>query len=440
MKSFSLSVGILMGAVVLLTSCEKELIQENASAAGEQQSMTILTRGTGSDAKISYPVNMYVMNSSGACVKKETLTEGNALSLSLPVATYQVYAVAGAAEWDYDLPTVATARTDYAIALKDGAVHADLMTAGSAFEVSKDGANTLTLDLQRKVMLIQNVTINDVPATVDAVTVGMSPIYTDLLLDGSYAASTETQTLQLTKQSDGTTWKNATEQYALPAQGTPKLTIRMTTGSDSKTYSYTSPTPLQANSKVSITGSYTENQGLEISGTVNGAEWGDPTDITFNFDDSNIETGGGSGDDTQDGTAPSAETWYRNCYVLTTADDGDYTVVTLMHKDAQAIDCSSMTAAQIETAVAAALPSFDMDGITGWRLPTKAEAGAVDGAARVNFNKGVESAGGTVFNSADSYLGKDDDGGFFGFTISQISTSYTGAEFIRPVTTLRFRK
>jgi len=193
---------------------------------------------------------------------------------------------------------------------------------------------------------------------------------------------------------------------------------------------------LQANSKVSITGSYTENQGLEISGTVNGAEWGDPTDITFNFDDSNIETGGGSGDDTQDGTAPSAETWYRNCYVLTTADDGDYTVVTLMHKDAQAIDCSSMTAAQIETAVAAALPSFDMDGITGWRLPTKAEAHAL---VLSLFNAGVESAGGTAIAN-ETFLGKDTDGSFFGFTTGSVNLVYTTAQFIRPVTTLRFRK
>ena len=437
MKKQLVQLCVAISTLLLLNACEKELTAEESSGdIVGQQALSILTRGTGSDAKISYPVYIYVMNNDNTCNKKETLTEGNTLSLSLPAANYQVYAVAGATEWAYDLPTVSTARADYAIALKDNAVHADLMTASSATVVSKDGSNTLTLNLQRKVMQIKNLTIREVPSATEAVTVSISPLYKNLLLDGSYSEETEALTISLTKQSDGTTWQNASPLYALPASGSAKLTIKMTTASGTKSYSYTSPQALAANHEINITATYTENEALEIAGTVNGAEWDSPVDVTFSFDDSNSDDGSGSGDGVAPGTAPSAETWYKKCYVLTTADDGDYTVVTLMHKDVQSIACAGMTDEQIDAAVSAALPGFDMDDFTGWRLPTKAEASALVFA---KFNSGVESAGGTTMGSSDIYLGKD-NGEYFGFNYSSVNYGKAFVELIRPVTTVRFHK
>lgn len=432
-KNLNLPYALLVG-IMMLTSCEKELVADGANegSSTEQQPVTILTRGTGNDAKISYPVHLYVMNADGLCVKKETLTEGNTLSLSLPSATYTAYAIAGATEWVYDLPTVATARPDYTIALKDNATHADLMSASNTLVVSKDGENSLTLNLQRKVMLIHGITIKDVPSTTDAVTVTISPIYKNLLLNGNYTAETAPITLTLVKQGDGTTWKNASELYSLPASESAKLTIKMTTGSESKSYSYSCPATLEANHEVDITGTYTENQELQISGTVNGAEWGTPTDITFSFDESDVDTGG----DVQNETAPEQETWYKKCYVLTTVDDGDYVNVVLLHKDVQHIDCEHMTIAEIDAAVSTALSGFDIDGITGWRLPTKSEAGAL---VLSSFNAGVESAGGTVMGSSDIHLGKD-DGTYFGFSSAHVNYPSASVELLRPVTTVRFKK
>lgn len=42
--------------------------------------------------------------------------------------------------------------------------------------------NTLTLSLERKVMLIENVSIKNVPSNVIAVNVTISPLYENLLL------------------------------------------------------------------------------------------------------------------------------------------------------------------------------------------------------------------------------------------------------------------
>lgn len=432
-KNLNLPYALLMG-IMVLTSCEKELVIDGANEVNstEQQPVTIFTRGTGNDAKISYPVHLYVMNADGLCVEKETMTEGNTLSLSLPSATYAVYALAGATEWVYDLPTVATARPDYTVALKDNATHADLMSASNTLVVSKDGENGLTLNLQRKVMMIQSITIKEVPSTTETVTVSISPIYKNLLLNGNYTSETAPITLTLVKQGDGTTWKNASEVYSLPASESAKLTVKMTTANDSKSYSYSCPTSLEANHEVNITGTYTENQSLQISGTVNGAQWGTPTDITFSFDESNVDTGG----DVQNETAPAIETWYKKCYVLTTVDDGDYVNVVLLHKDAQHIDCEHMTIAEIDAAVSTALPGFDIDGISGWRLPTKSEAGAL---VLSSFNAGVESAGGTVMGSSDIHLGRDDDG-YFGFSSNSANYSSASVTLLRPVTTVRFRK
>ena len=48
------------------------------------------------EAKVSYPVNIYIFNGSGVCVGVETISsDADELKLSLPEGRYDVYAIAG---------------------------------------------------------------------------------------------------------------------------------------------------------------------------------------------------------------------------------------------------------------------------------------------------------------------------------------------------------
>ncbi len=418
-----------------LTACEKELSTNEELPLVDEAELTVITRTPDNNIQVSYPVHVYVMNSEAKCIKKETLNSADeALSLSLQAATYQVYAIAGATAWNYNLPTTANAKADDAITLKENAKQGDLMAASSTVTVSKDGNNSLTLNLSRKVMLVKNITIKEIPTTVDAVTVTISPVYKSLLLNGSYSAETESLVVALAKQADGTTWQNSEELYALPAVGKAKLTIGMTTGNETTSYEYASSQSFEANHEINITGTYTENQELLIAGTVNGTQWGAATNVEFTFNNENKTTNGGG---EQDDEAPAANTWYKKCFVLSAVEDGDNVVVTLLHKDALTdIFNSDMSATDMEAAATSHLSDFDIEGITGWHLPSKAE---LSNLSMNVFNTDVENQGGMRIETTHTYLGKD-GGTLFGFDYNSVNLSYKAADYLRPVGTLTFKK
>ncbi len=112
----------------------------------------------GEEAYISYPANIYVFDSGDACVATTKLASGSdEISLKLPEGTYGVYAVAGADDVCYALPTKANASKSSAISLNPGSVHSDLMSANNTVSLAYGEENTLTLSLERKVMLIESV-------------------------------------------------------------------------------------------------------------------------------------------------------------------------------------------------------------------------------------------------------------------------------------------
>ena len=58
-------------------------------------------------------------------------------------------------------------------------------------------------------MLLQDVTIKKVPSAATAVTVTIAPLFQNITVNGSFCGTDGSQTISLTKQSDGRTWQNA---------------------------------------------------------------------------------------------------------------------------------------------------------------------------------------------------------------------------------------
>jgi hypothetical protein len=250
----------------------------------------------------------------------------------------------------------------------------------------------------------------------------------------------EKTVIELTRQNDGTTWKNSTTSYLLPAISAASVTVRMTLSGVTKVTTFSSSQTLEANHPLNIVGTYTGSAGeFTMSGVFTGAIWGDPTSINFTFNETSAEDAGssqgGGGNSSSEGGAPAVNTWYKNCYVFMSTEDGNDVVVTLIHpSEVEVTEADNKSLADINTLIQA----FDNKGVTGWRLPTETEAKAIH-ANLVNGQ--VEQNGGSQMANGERYFYEKDDhslGAFFG--TGDITFSMTPTMYLRPVTTLRFNK
>lgn len=373
-------------AVLGLTACEKGIddLGEGMSPSPTGQVansvLQVRTRGTSpsEEATISYPVQVYVMQGD-VCQAVQTIgDEGQTLNIPLTEGTYTVYAVSGASATDYDLPTVDDATSTSAIALKEGKALGDLMAAQATATLVDGGTNTVTLGLQRKTMLMQDITIKQVPTAATAVSVTIAPLWQALTVSGAFANAGQSTTIALTKQSDNRTWKlnsligegTSESLHLLPPSSQPaSISVNFTIGGATKTYTYACSDQLEAGYKMNIDGTYTEAVGVNLTGTITGATWLGERTITFEFDES--DNSSASGDDSS-GELPSAGDTYKGCYVLAVNDADDHADVTLLAPtELEFYDANATT---MQANIDAALASVTSGDISGWEVPTTAEA------------------------------------------------------------------
>ena len=452
MKNIYFSVmRVLPLAALLLCSCAKETaiegIVDDASLKG---TLSVGTR-SGSDIEVSLPVNIYVFGTSGACTAcTELNSTSDKVSIYLPIGTYNVYAIGGADEDNYVLPTKDNAKSDFAVTLRNGKSHGDLMTAAQALvRIGEGEENTLTLSMTRKVMQILSVKMLSVPTDVTAVSVSISPLYSALCLDGNYSGTGGSVTVDLTKGDDGTTWSATPNEYLLEPNGSAAVTVAMTTASVTKIYSYSSVEELKANYKINITGTY-KTSGFTVSGTVSGAEWAGTREIAFDMAES-----GESGTTQEQGqqttttaSAPKVGTIYKDsCYVVsndTNSVDGSITSTLMTVKDLGNLVDDGATQAECEAAVASGIATLAVDGIDGWRLPTHSEIMEIlvyikSLSSTKSFANLLVNAGGSNMSASSSYFYRDDDGKVMKISGTDVPESPNSSTHLRAFTTLTFK-
>jgi len=422
-------------AVLGLTACEKTLDvgEDNASTGLVKNSvLQVRTRGASGDgATVAYPVAVYVFQGD-ECKGVQTIgDEGQMLNIALTEGTYSVYAVGGVSASDYVLPTVSDALTTSVIALQEGKKLTDLMTASATVTLVDGGTNTVTLGMTRKTMLIQDVTIKKVPSAATAVTVTIAPLWQSLTIGGTYSTTNGSSTIALTRQEDGRTWKNSGSAYLLPPSSQPaSVSVNITVGGTTKTYTYSTSDELEAGYKINIDGTYTEAVGVNLTGTITGATWLGERTISFTFDESGSSTSGndnngGNGGDTQD--FPSVGDTYQGCYVLavTVEDDGQSAEVVLLSPNERAV----MSASDAESALA----SLGVDGISDWTVPTKSQ---MDAFAAARNDVTPTPAGG-------NYLYKNNNGVYYQYNLATGATgsaNYITGINLRPVAIVSITK
>ena len=459
MKNLSLFASAL--AVLGLTACEKMLVDDIEDVGNGQVKNSVLqvrTRSGGSSgdaATVAYPVTVYVF-AGDECRAVQTIgDEGQTLNIPLVEGTYSVYAVGGASTSDYVLPTMDDATVTSAIALCKGHEHGDLMAASATAMLVDGGTNTVTLGMTRKTMLIQDVTIKKIPTAATAVSVTIAPLWQSLTVGGTYSTMNGSNTIGLTRQEDGRTWQNAASAYLLPPSSQPaSVSVNITIGGTTKTYTYSCSDQLEAGYKINIDGTYTEAIGVNLTGTITGATWLGERMISFEFDESGSSTvdddngGGNRNNEAPDNTEdiPAVGSTYQGCYVLasTVADDGQSAELTLLspnettigkaYNDASFIGHPEVLDALIDEKLAEA----DVDGISDWRLPTYNELNSIYAsldAINKAFESDVSASGKYLYDASDTVLYR-----ILSQTAANGADNFAATARIRPVATVSITK
>jgi hypothetical protein len=381
--------------------------------------------------------------------------EGQTLNIALTEGTYSVYAVGGASASDYVMPDASDALTTSAIALCEGKELTDLMTASATVTLVDGGTNTVTLGMTRKTMHIQDVTIKKIPTAATAVCVTIAPLWQSLTVSGTYSTTNGSSTIALTKQEDGRTWQNAASVYLLPPSSQPaSVSVNITIGGMTKTYTYSCSDQLEAGYKINIDGTYTEAVGVNLTGTITGATWLGERTISFEFDENGSSAaddgnGGDNGNNDTPGNAedfPAVGSTYQGCYVLKSivADDGQSAELTLLspnettigkaYNDASFIGHPEVLDALIDEKLAEA----DVDGISDWRLPTYNELNSIYAsldAINKAFESDVSASGKYLYDASDTVLYR-----ILSQTAANGADNFAATARIRPVATVSITK
>ena len=359
----------------MMVACSKDVVDETTGTSGNDGAtanslLQVTTRSGGAnDATVSYPVQVYVFQGDECRAVQTIGDEGQTLNIALVEGTYSVYAVGGASSTDYTLPTKDDATTTTALTLKEGRTLTDLMTASAVATLVDGGTNTVALGMTRKTMLIQDVTIKKIPTAATAVSVTIAPLWQSLTVCGGFATASSSTTIALTKQSDNRTWQSTATALVMPPSSQPaSISVNITIGGTTKTYTYSCSDQLEAGYKINIDGTYTEAVGVNLTGTITGATWLGERTISFTFD----ENGSSASEPSEPSSDfPAVGDTYEGCYVLAVTEiDETSAELTLLSPNEQA----ATTVGNAD----AALATLGAVGISDWAVPTKAQMQLVE--------------------------------------------------------------
>ena len=425
-----------ISGMMALCSCSKEVINDNEMVFDSQ--LTVLTRTTGEEGEeiIATPVRLYVFDSKSKCVAAKT-EDGSSATFSVPLAkgTYDVYAIGGAEEERFVLPSSEEeAEKTFVISLKEDQEFGDLMAGHSNIALTSKN-KTLTMNLERKVCQIVDITISNVPTGTEDVSVSISPFYESILLNGEYQGENGSRTIELNKLEDGTTWTvEPNDIFLLPSVGKPTISIKI----DDTTYSYTCEKEMTANYKISINGTYTgtgEIPSITLSGTITGTAWAGDDTIKFNFNEDGSETvsdNSNTGEGVIDADVPTQGSLYEGCYVL--AVDGKQVTILSSKEEQNIITSGDNNQNVIKQKVDDALEEWSVPNITTtWKLP--------DSNIAVIIHQEKSNINSPELGSKGYFLTANSKIMAFSVNGKEINYSITPSDivYLRPVATLTFK-
>lgn len=313
--------------LITLGSCSEEFTEALDADNKPTTLLHIQTRGGSNETSIS-DGRLYIFNNEGGCIGLYSFgnTSPNAV-IPLTAGCFDIYAVGGRDLSCFSLPTQKEASPNSELQCLSGTMD-DLLLQHTQITMTNGESQQLNIALERKVIHIDQVIVNNVPEEVTDVKVSISPLYQKVRLDGSYPEDTGTLSLTLTEGSDHT-WGTTAGTYYFPSAGHPTVTVQLTSASGMESFAYTATEDLAANHHVTINA--TKTTSVPIVGST-----------------------------------------YLGCYVV--AVDGN-TVTLLSPTDAKGYDIDYSHQKEAWSTINKALTSWSTpEGISGkWRVPTTSE-------------------------------------------------------------------
>ena len=388
MKRFCINAFAAVSGILCVSGCAGDVFNEpvGTDPTGE---LRVMTRSGDENTTPLAGASVYLFNSSGACASILTSDASGAYaSAKLPAGSYTLYALGGDGLSSLVLPTQAEATPSSVLTLAENQSLGDLLMTQSTVTLDDGESEDASLALERKVLEMTSVTINQVPDDITGVQVSVGALYGQVQLNGEYVASSSAPcVITLTSQGSGT-WAATPQLITFPSKSKPVITITFTAdGAEPRSYSYSSDEELLANHKYNLEGTYTEPLGVTINGTITAQAWdSSATGITFDFDESNSTNssssndpssgnGNSSGNDNpSSGTGdpsqvPVAGETYKGCYVVSVNTEA-HTAVLLSPtgQDGFAENSLQATLPHLNTALASWPSVSDITG--SWRIPT----------------------------------------------------------------------
>lgn len=391
MKRFCINAFAAVSGILCVSGCAGDVFNEpvGTDPTGE---LRVMTRSGDENTTPLAGASVYLFNSSGACASILTSdASGTYASAKLPAGSYTLYALGGDGLSSLVLPTQAEATPSSVLTLAENQSLGDLLMTQSTVTLDDGESEDVSLALERKVLEITSVTINQVPDDITGVQVSVGALYGQVQLNGEYVASSSAPcVITLTSQGSGT-WAATPQLITFPSKSKPVITITFTAdGAEPRSYSYSSDEELLANHKYNLEGTYTEPLGVTITGSITAQAWDSSvTGIAFDFDESNSTNssssndpssgnGNSSGNDNpSSGTddpsqVPVAGETYKGCYVVSVNAEA-HTAVLLSptSQDGYQADKAQAALSLLNVSLASWPSVSDVTG--SWRIPTVGE-------------------------------------------------------------------
>ena len=274
-----------MCGMLTLSSCSEEVFNSavhEPAESGEGQ-LRIVTRG---DVETPLQTRLYIFNDAGQCIQLLSPDEHEQfVTTSLTAGTYDLCGIGSKDFSNFALPTVEEATPTTEVIVATGKQRGDLLIGHEQITLEDGDRENIDIQLERKVTHITSIVIHEVPNDVEQVSVSITPMYRKLLLNGTLEDPTGTYTVNLTDLGSGD-WEAAPDEMILPSDGHPTITITFTKNETPKSYTYTAAQSINANTNVTLEGTFVGQKGIVLTATMTPQSWNStPQDITFDFDE-----------------------------------------------------------------------------------------------------------------------------------------------------------
>ena len=344
-----------MCGMLTLSSCSEEVIPFDKLR--DRNEVIVTTRG---DTDTPLQTRLYIFNEAGLCNQLLSPDEhAQFVTTSLTTGTYDLYGIASDDLSNFALPSIEDAAPTTEITVAPGKKRSDLLIGHEQITLEDGDHENIDIQLTRKVTHVTSMIIHEVPDDVEQVSVAIHPMYRKLLLNGSLDDPTGTYTVHLNDLGSGD-WEAAPDEMILPSMKKPTITITFTKGETAKSYTYTAAQAINANTNVTLEGTFVGQKGIVLTATMTPQTWETtPQDFTFDFDE-----------------YPIAGQTYQGYFVV--ANDPTNRTATLLAQGRVNFTAPEGNAqADWLPVLNAAMSSYEKPSFAAtadhWRLPTRAE-------------------------------------------------------------------